>query len=514
MYFKKFNEFINEDNNTERQIKKLEKEVAQLTKDIDREDNIDKKVFLTKKLMGVNKDLDSFKSRIKTPDPVKTEDSSTSGKVSTDESTSGDVSNMNNNQLQEVLNRWNAKYSQSFKFINNMPKSVEEKNNIQELITEILEDYKISVKDGIVSLCKAFANKNFEGKNIDISGFTSTPATDQYNMDLSIRRAKIVMNAIKWQLENTGINTKITFNAKGFGEQKEFLIIKNDNDLEKLVIMDGVTIGENTLKELESSKEKRQALNRRVEISLPEFTGKIVSKIEDRKEQIVEVEKPKIPDAEKIQFNFDSYILTKESEAILNKFASNLKGYLEKKDEIKDIFISAHTLKAEETNKQQENSQIKKLILLSCNRAFTVKNYIKKIIGKELADKMNYYVYPVAFSMGKEKKVVIEFENSVFMKDAKSKFENIADQMKLSKSEYGYDLHKYIINKPLRDGILYNLRQLIKITPKPVIPLELWYGKDYGRFGLGYEEDLESFKNKVKDIIGNRKVESFIYREI
>lgn len=433
-----------------------------------------------------------------------------------------DVSKMSGQKLQELLDKWNNAYSQDFKFQNNMPKQVKSENSIDELLVNIADEYKIKVREGITKLVEFFKNKtiadSFNGKELLIIGYTSTTASDSYNKALSLRRAKIVANAIRNLLKQSGSSLNIKFKEEGMGESPDGLIVVNDQSL------DPVQLGKNapqlpaeTLEILKNSKEERQKINRRVKITLPEYKFKestIEPEVIKTEEKPQEAEKPELPQPESIQFNLNSFILTNESQSVLTTFCNELvkwNGANKDNDKkIKNIFISSHVMrKEEEKNKEQKKDEKERdnlLTKLSLNRAKLVKDFILKKLGEN--NGMQIYVYPVAFKMGNnEKKVVINFEKGEHMKKAEETSRELMNEYGVTFGKFGVDTPTYDENIFLQKSTLYNIKTYMENNKeRKWIPIELYYDELDSYYGLGfYKKERDTFKNDFKKLIKKEK---------
>ncbi len=448
-----------------------------------------------------------------------------------------DISKLSGEKLQEILDKWNNAYSQDFKFLNNMPKQVKNENTIDELLVNIPEEYKIKVREGITKLVEFFKNKNiadsFNGKELLIIGYTSTTASESYNQALSLRRAKIVANAIRNLLKQLNLNIK--FKEEGMGENPDGLIVVNDQDLEPIQLgKNAPQLSDDILNILKNNKEERQKINRRVKITLPEFKFKEpIVKPEDIKPseetKEVVVEKPELPEPENIKFNLNSFILTKESQSLLTTFCNELKSWntstKEEDAKIKTVYISAHTkLGKGDNKKEKEDSERQKhmLAILASNRGQYVKDFIKSKLGEENVKNLNFYVYPVAYTMGEEKKVVINFEKGEHMKKAEELFTELANTYKLPiKNNSLENLATYMENEPLLEILDKNIKASIKDGDNDkYVPLELWYDELSGYQGFKkYANYRKSFKDRFdKMIVKENKrygrdytLESFVY---
>lgn len=563
MHFNKYDDFINENKEARkrRKAKKLEEEALKAEKEGDKE----KKEKLLAKSAQKLKEADAIKQKnTPTEEPKKEEPKKEEGvdtetteptdkkeegtetgtetetdttdkeevnkeKVS-DEGTNGkkkdDFSKMSPEELNKRLTDWNKVYAQAFKFENDMPKKPT--SNVADLINVISGSYKTLAKEGISNIVKFFKNPSFNEQDIEISGYTSTTGSDTYNKSLSDRRAESVLNAIKAQMKDTGVETKINFITIGHGEDKNHLMILNDTENgtpDTIKKGNNVTISDDKLADI-TTPEKRQEVNRRVEIILKEFSpvkrdiGEETPIVEPEKKKEKVVEKPEAPNPEKLEFNLDSYILTKESEKLLESFASDVKKWNTNKegdDKIKTIYISSHTQKVTDDDKKQEKIQDKFLAHLSNNRAYTVKRFLQIEIGEDISKDIAFFSYPVAFNMGREKKVEIHFDNSKHMQEAKNKFSEMAKKYDIKEGKRGYGGNNYTLNEAERYRVIFNLKDYAKKgrTGK-TIPLELWYSS--GRFGLGYEEDFDKFKEEMKKICEKSRfrmsAEDYVFKSI
>lgn len=448
------------------------------------------------------------------------ENANTSGSV--------DVKPIVPTELQTKLMEWNKLYSQSFKFKNDMPKNVGEKTTLQELLSVIDERYVDSVNNGIkqmVELLKApDITKYLTTNEIEIVGYTSTTGPkvnpEAYNQSLSLRRSKIVKNVIESELL-LAKSTPIQIITSGEGQNVDSLIIVNDKDLKPIVLGKNAqsVLSAEFLADLNKSQnvKDRQVLNRRVKITLPQFKAQEPSvAVLPKKEVIIEkpkaeVKKPIIPEPSTIKFNFDSYILQKESQQAIFQLANGIKAYNESKpkDPIKDIYISVHT------DRKQDNAkpEMRSLANICGNRVDNIKNILNQVIADT---NLNIHMYPVAWMMNNEadkekKKAVISFEKNEHMIKAEEvsnkfcnkydiDFDNVKGAMieSIIDDKIGIKLIFEKINSHMNAGYYGDKDRVLKL-----IPLELWYdsvdGFDY--FGLGlYKNIRDEFKNDCKKI--------------
>lgn len=547
-YFKKYEDFLNEDKENrekkkqERKDKRASKKAIKLENDLEKaksKGNYKSVEKIKDKLSKIDSDINTDnENNLDKENDDNTEntsdinkkdesDSETDDKKEIDinKETKDDFRKMTPEQLNNRLGDWNAKFSQEFKFKNNMPQTPSK--NLSDLMNSISPERKSGVSSAIQNLVKFFSNKSFEGQDIEISGYTSTTATESYNASLSDRRAESVLNAIEELMKDEGIDTKINFSTVGHGEDKNYLIILNDtessSDIKDIKLRDPNLVDNETLEKIKDNPDARQELNRRVlvkiaNLPMQEKSIDIVEPVENTEgnDNKITVDKPEQPTPENIQFNYDSYILIKESEVLLKQLAGEIKSWNENnEDEIIDnIFISAHTKKPTDSNPKQEKIQDELLFVLSTNRAYTIKRYLQQEIGSDLADKIKFYLYPVSSNMKQEKKVVINFDFSKHMQEAKKIFSELSTQYNVENGERGYSGKNYTTNDKLRDVIIDNLKVSTKDGQvNKEIPLELWYTE--GRFGLGQEVDLAKFKEKMQNTLSKGKynfdIRDFVY---
>jgi outer membrane protein OmpA-like peptidoglycan-associated protein len=369
----------------------------------------------------------------------------------------------------------------------------ENENNDEE--QKLSDNYASSAIDGINELVTLLSNEIFKGKTLEIIGFTSTTGSDSYNKSLSLRRSRIVINSIKDLMDQKKIENynDITFKVQGYGEEKDRLIVVNDTSLDTIQVGSNYD-AENVKKKIEEvgdSKETRQELNRRVEVSLPNIKPKykVKTKLEEKPEKEKEVEKPLPPNPTEIEFNFNSYILREDSKNILQKFAKAVKTWNDQSedDKIENIYMSAHTFvprKKTDTNKEFH-------FILSANRASMVRRFLE---SQKIDVEME--IAPVGYEIpnddGDDKRVEIRFEEDDTIKAAKVKFAELAGEFNASEVEGYYDneANDVMKNSPLRKICLKNVEAR---REQKVIPPELW-NDDLGQL----EKDLDRFKNRVR----------------
>lgn len=529
LYFKNIDTFLNE-SAMSRKIDNIQKKIdnidKQLSKNPDNKNLTNQKEKLEKQLLAVKNIVDKKTvSDIEKEDTDKqevivdkTENTESETDTKSETETETKEIKITDQQLQQQLIIWMEKYSQAFKFKNDMPKSVDKETVMQKLLNTIMDDQKVNVKEGIISIVDILSKPEFQNQEIVISGYTSTPATPEYNKTLSERRAKIVGNVIRSVMKEKNINNNIKFKEIGYGESEEHLIVKNDTEKNNTPILNkNVKISDEIIKSLENSAENRQALNRRVKISLPKYINlepKIaVENTDIEVEEEIEIEKPTAPKGNLITFNYDSYIMTEEGENVLKDYINKINKWNEKGEKILELYISAHTMKGEPANEDDAKLQENKLIYLSCNRGIIVKEYIKKYCKENI----NVHIYPVAYYLGEKKEINISTEYTQVMEKADSKAFTLCQNKKLLyENRDGLQYTKPLKNEAMRKGCLFNVKHWRNNNKADTtIPIEYWYEKgELDKFGLGYEKDLDKFKSDIEKLLKKSKFKpiDFVYK--
>ncbi len=465
-------------------------------------------------------------------------------------STAGAVApvKLTDEQLQGYLMQWNEANSHYFKFINDMPKTVQKESTLNDLLSNILPDengikYREMVSKAIANLTSApnafFKDKRivdaFNGKEILVVGYTSTTASSSYNQELSARRARIVANAIRDGLRVNKITINAVLKEVGKGEDPNSLIVINDQDLNDVkfgkMAPDSIKNDQKMLDKLKNSKEERQKLNRRVKITLPQFIAKepsvpkilVVAPAVASKQALKESKKPEIPDPNSITFNWDSYILSKKGQDVLATFCEEIKKWntdtKEDDKKIKALYISAHTSRGKEKDNsdktRDEKRRDRKLAILSANRARRIEMFISGKLGEEIKRGIVFHTYPVAFYMNKagedNRKIYLDFMDSNHMKTAKQQFEKLAGNYDIPVGQNGLNLTTYMENKTLKEDIRYNIKNIAEARKRDhdrYIPLELYYDELDNYDGLNEtKEERDAFKKDTEKLIQrmNRK---------
>lgn len=443
------------------------------------------------------------------------------------------IKELSDDELINIISDWNKTYSIEIKFEHDLPKTTT--NNLTEYLKQVKKGKEDFVKEGLEELVDILQHPSFNGVPIEISGYTSTTYRgtksqgDSYNQLLSQRRAESTLNAIKDIIKTKKVTIGAVLSSIGYGRQEDKLIIKNDTDINTKPIVNtknGVLL-QSVLDAIDKNAEARQEINRRVVINIkgnirPVIIDNIKKVTDDSNNTKKEdnIEKPILPNPEDVQFNMDSYILTDESQALLEKFANDLKKWnTTQKEKITTLYISSHTMKGIEKNKEQEILQEEMLAILSTNRAYTVKRFIINKIGNDVAKDIEFFLFPTSFTMIREKKVFIQFDNTKHMQEAKDKFDVLASKYNIKSGEKGYVSTNYVKNVAMRKSIIYNLEGYSRNgISKKCIPLELWYTKLDNKYGLGFEEDFDKFKKQIQNIFDKSEYdmlpEDYIYTKL
>jgi len=508
LYFKNFNNFLNEANN-DRLLKRAEKLEAD-AKFAQSKGNNKKAERLLKKAQDLKAKSDNKETNNKDDDGINNID--TNKNINSKEKSGENIDNKEENKtkqnniqddkiLMQRINNWNTNHAQNFKFKNDEPKDTDIKDDnptgqLEVLKQKLSDNYKSAAIDSLTNLVNLLSNKIFNGKSIVVIGFTSSTGTDSYNKSLSIRRSRLVINAIKDIMINKKIDNynNIKFIVDGKGEEKNRRVVINDTSSNEQSIIVGPNYDEKSVKsKLEGNKdtkENRQELNRRVEISLPNIVPKYAIKTDVETQKIeTKEEKPVSPDPTEITFNYNSYILTEKSKNILKSFSDSIKDWNsnENNDKIDIIYMTAHTHIPRSATKSNKEFHF----ILSANRATMVKMYLEnQKIGVEIE------IIPVGYDIpnndGDDKRVEIKFSEDEFIKKAKVIFAKLATEFKVNEVEgfYNNDNNNIIKNVPLRKIIL---KTIDARREKKVIPIELWDEELSKK-----ERDVERFKNRVR----------------
>jgi outer membrane protein OmpA-like peptidoglycan-associated protein len=423
-------------------------------------------------------------------------------------------------ELKSQLDNWTTKYGSVFKFINAQPKVV-----TKDVKAAIMDESKAIVDEAIKSIIAILSNEKYKDKlkAIEVVGHTSStwgketgkPAAVAKNKALSMIRAQSVVDTIK-ALGGDPIKD-IAINPVGMGLTQR--IIQND-------AVEGEPTAGAGMKEVtnfESLKtitnpEQKQVINRRVVIKLPDVDAqyeipKQVVQHEEKKEEKKVVKAPNTPLPTSIQFNFDSYIPTKESIGILESFAKQLAEYNNQSENKKtDVFICSHSHKGK-NEKKDEKKQEENIFFISLNRAVMVKN----ILTKHAPD-VKFHLIPVSFyqmlgeSSKANKRVELYFEQNEKVESAKKIFGKLANRYDVEQSNGEYSGDTILQNRILRSDVIKNLNTALDNEQQHrFIPLELWHSK----FGGKHEPNFQKFRDKIVKLVGNEKdVDQFVYNRL
>jgi outer membrane protein OmpA-like peptidoglycan-associated protein len=417
-------------------------------------------------------------------------------------------------ELKAQLDSWTSKYGSVFKFINAQPKT-----DTKDVKAAIMDENKAVVDEAIKAIVAILANEKFKDKvdTIEVVGHTSSTwgnadrkTAIAKNQALSEVRSRSVVKTIQAMGGNAIGGVKLVPTGKGLTER----II--DNDAVEGTPTAGAGMNEVTnfpsLKNI-TNPEQKQMINRRVVIKLPTIPAQyevVVDKVE-KKPEPKKVTVPVAPKANSIQFNYDSYIPTKESIGILSSFAKQIAEYNKQTEKkITNVYICAHSHKGI-NEKKDEKRQEQNIFFISLNRAVMVKN----VLASE-AQGVNFHMIPVSFYQMQEgasskdnKRVEIYFEQNEKVESAKKIYGKLASKYDVESRNGEYSGDVVLQNKLLRSDVIKNLNTVIEndVVHK-FIPLELWYSK----YGEKHEPNFKKFRDKIIRIAGNEeKAQKYVY---
>ena len=223
----------------------------------------------------------------------------------------------------------------------------------------------------------------------------------------------------------------------------------------------------------------------------------------------MESKRPTSPDPYSIKFKPNSYILKEESQLALEKLAKHIELYnANNNDPITDIYILAHSHKGIEKDKDDQKKQLESIFFISLNRAVWIKNSLSRTLKN-----INFHLIPVSASMPKGTMAAQNIRTEIFfttnetVSQGKKHFSELAAKYKVPQNNGEYSGNQIMPNYTLREQVMSNIEKLLESgNPGKQIPLELW-DKELGR----YEVDLDKFKAKVIQIVGNEKdAEEFV----
>lgn len=213
--------------------------------------------------------------------------------------------------------------------------------------------------------------------------------------------------------------------------------------------------------------------------------------------------KPEI-ERDKIHFNTDSYTLTSVSEEYLINLSKSINFWNEyfPNEAFTKLYITVHGKKANSSDPKYYEVQKELLDVLSINRCFILKSFLKKHIVNN--SKIQFFTYPVSSKMDKGYLTELSFITPEEIEIINKHSNSLARLHDLDVDDFGYKAEGIIYNKGLRDAVMSNLKasaidgQMIR-----TIPLELYYSS--GNFGLGFEKELEVFKKKAQKALEKSK---------
>ena len=427
---------------------------------------------------------------------------STSGKV-TNNSTSGQAAAIDptkSNELQKKLVDWSETFGGIFKFKYDHPKngdaSLEKFDTGTDYISKlkseietpegINDNYPDKAVEAVKKLAEILNAGDYTNIPVYVIGHCSSPGSDQYNMDLSGRRSRLVKYALASQIAKDKYNVNKLF-AKADGEKNR--IITNDDkpeDGQDALFNNGVdssklitALGKDSLKKFSV----KSLINQRVQVSV-KYPAAIVTPDQEAIKPEANEEKSSpsnlLIDPTAIDFLPNSYLMKTESvESILKPFADkvNKAGAI-----VKSLFIVGHAENGEEKGKYDRPNEIKGLFVLSLNRGASVREKLENLItvkditysnigcGMELSD--DYTDFEKAYkdtprpTGNKVVEVFVNFEPKT-SKDVYQKLSN----------EYGVKTSESILNNPsLLITFVYNVYMKVYGTDRESIlaniPLE------------------------------------------
>ncbi len=282
-------------------------------------------------------------------------------------------------KIRTALKDFTEKNALRFNFQNRKP----EVNDTD--LRKCLMPESVGVVDELDKVCASvFTDANLSkvvGLVINVDGYTSSKGDTKFNQELSVRRAKIVVTHITNKYKAILDKYKVTFNVIGHGENN--LIITNDYfgtppknitplldaDVAKLDLS-GVSDANKFKTELNNDPEKRQAVNRRVYITLPGTT------VKPEPNPAPAPNKPEAPKntttteslvAPPITFNWNSVVPSNQGFSDISTFIANIEKYNNEHPNNKKTTLYAITHVRVGTTKAPDE-QAKELTEISYNR--------------------------------------------------------------------------------------------------------------------------------------------------
>jgi hypothetical protein len=129
---------------------------------------------------------------------------------------------------------------------------------------------------------------------------------------------------------------------------------------------------------------------------------------------------------------------------------------------------------------------------------------INQLFQKQGLKEVQVHFIPCAYLLNKGKKVEVFWEEQEQVRAGKEVYRQISGQTE-------YHPTQILLNQALRDGVLYNVKQLAKANVDPElkyrVPIELWMD-GY----LQYEPKIEEFKKELAKAAGGAdQVDQYVY---
>jgi outer membrane protein OmpA-like peptidoglycan-associated protein len=438
--------------------------------------------------------------------------------------------NTNVNNLQIKLDEWNKKYSQAFKFENDMPKDIKNLSPNGTVVSYLIQDVISGLKNMVEILNN---NPEFIGKEVQIKGHTSTPATNDYNKSLSDKRCQYVANNLmtnkdlknKCVIKKVGEAidaTKINLIIVPMGESEPIIVndtaeikdvneLKSSKDYESSLKSIIQQLGDKS-KDLISNLDFRHSFNRRVEITLPKFSPV-------PPEIFIPDELPKITlPSLTVKFNPNSYIFQNKSNSDIDKYINDVNEYNKKNTtKITNIYIDINiSLAIEDDISEQKKMQRKLLFIIVCNRGFKLKQKLSGIanVNIEFFPYINNTIINgSAYNVNSNDMCNIVYN----INDLKNKnqFKDDLATNGIENIQVGKDgecvMENIINNDLLKQVLLQNLQSYKNDNRVPTkeeanIPIELW------NTTYGDGKEMADCNKKALDILQDKKDWLEIYK--
>ncbi len=391
-------------------------------------------------------------------------------------------------KIRTALKDFTEKNALRFNFQNRKPEV-----NDTDLRKSLMPE-SVGVVDELDKVCASvFTDANLSkvvGLVINVDGYTSSKGDTKFNQELSVRRAKIVVTHITNKYKAILDKYKVTFNVIGHGENN--LIITNDYfgeppknmtplldaDVAKLDLS-GVSDANKFKTELNNDPEKRQAVNRRVYITLPGTTVKP----EPEPNPTPTPNPPRVDNktdvsalvAPPITFNWNSIVPSNQGFSDISTFITNIDKYNKEHPNNKKttLYVITHVRVGESTVPEEQN---KELTELSYNRGV----FLARMIY-QLNQGLKVVVLPTLAEIKNEPGCIFDFDaNNEVVKKALSIAPNIT-------KKFGGDItinSNYIVDEHI-ESAERDIRQFVErevdVTAQSVdnnyrrIPVEYLY---------------------------------------